>query len=61
MKSVGAMIQQLDGLLGTDDATPWECEFIRSVSEKSNGGKATIDLTSKQVEKIESIWSKHFA
>lgn len=61
MKSVGAMIQQLEGLLGTEDATPWESEFIKSISERSSGGKATIDLTAKQVEKIESIWSKHFA
>ena len=61
MKSVGAMIQQLEGLLGTPDVTPWESDFIASVVRRTNGGKHTVNLSEKQLDSIESIWKKNFA
>lgn len=60
MKSVGAMIRQLDGLADTADVTPWENEFIESVVEKTDCGKVTVTLTEKQVSAVEKIYRKHF-
>ena len=61
IKSVGAMIQQLEGLLGTPDVTQWESNFIASVVSRTNNGKHTVNLTEKQLDTIESIWQKNFA
>lgn len=61
MVSVGTMVKQLSGMLGTDDLTDWEKEFVESVVLRSNDGTLTDRLSSKQAEVIERIWSKHFA
>lgn len=61
MKSIGAMIRQIHGLLGTSAVSVWESEFIRSIWERTNGGDRTTGLSPKQVEVIERIWGKHFA
>ena len=60
MKSVGAMVKQLEGLHETGDVTPWENEFIASVVLRSNYGSLTQRLSEKQVEIIERIYKKHF-
>lgn len=61
MKTIGQMVQQLEGLLGTRDITAWEDDFIESVLARSQNGKDTRSLTAKQVETVERIWKKHFA
>jgi hypothetical protein len=55
------MLLQLEGLLGTEGLNDWETGFVVSVLEKSQHGKVTTILSSKQVEVIDKIWSKHFA
>ena len=59
--SVGTMVKQLCGMLGTNDLTPWETGFVEAIRDGTNDGAKTSHLTSKQVEKIEQVWSKHFA
>ena len=60
--SIGAMIEQLDGLRDTDDLNQWEQDFVTSVLERYlRARKDTRSLTEKQVEIIERIWKKHFA
>jgi hypothetical protein len=60
MKSVANMIQQLDGMTGTNDLSRWEQEFVASVFKQSREGKETTRLTSKQIEIIERLYTKHF-
>ena len=60
MKSLGQMIQQLHGMVGTSDLTEWETEFVQSVFNQSGEGKDTAFLSSKQAEKIGQLHSKHF-
>uniref|UniRef100_A0A6M3IXV9 Uncharacterized protein n=1 Tax=viral metagenome TaxID=1070528 RepID=A0A6M3IXV9_9ZZZZ len=61
MVSVGAMLKQLSGMLGTDDLTEWEKDFVENVGVQSHSGTLTDRLSGKQVAVIERIWSKHFA
>ena len=60
MKSLGAMIAQLDGLLGTDDLNAWETRFVADISSQTDIGSRTTSLSGKQVEVIERIYRKHF-
>jgi hypothetical protein len=60
--SFGAKIEQLDGLRDTKDLSEWEQGFVTSILERYLlAKKDTRNLTGKQVEVIERIWSKHFA
>lgn len=60
--SIGAMIEQLDGLRDTRDLNEWEQTFVTSVLERYLlANKNTQGLSSKQVECIEKIWKRHFA
>ncbi len=60
--SIGSMIEQLHGLLGTGDLGDWEESFVTSVHERYVWvNKNSTQLSGKQVEKIEQIWAKHFA
>lgn len=60
--SIGAMVEQIDGLRGTKDLTEWEEKFVTSIMLKYyNNNKNTTGLSGKQVEIIERIWKKHFA
>jgi hypothetical protein len=62
MKSIGQMIELLDGLRDTSDITPWENGFITSILESYlKAKKSTSHLTERQVETIEKIYNKHFA
>ena len=59
--SIGAMVEQIDGLLGTKDLTEWEESFVTSVVVKYyTNNKNTTVLSGKQVEIVERIWGKHF-
>lgn len=60
MKSLGAMIQQLDGLVDTADLSDWENGFVENVVERTGNGKATSMLTERQVDSVETIYKKHF-
>jgi hypothetical protein len=60
MKSINAQIKQLSGLLGTDDVTEWEEEFIHSINQKTNNGQNTTALTEKQLTIIERIYKKNY-
>lgn len=60
MKSIGAMIKQI-AALEVGDLTEWEDNFCLDMYLKTRQGKETSVLTDKQVEKIESIFNKHFA
>jgi len=57
MKSVRAMIDQLEGLLGTEDVNEWESGFIASMVERRD----SLTLSAKQVEMIDKLYGKHFA
>lgn len=60
--SIGTKIEQLDGLRDTTDLTAWEFDFVTSILERYLlAKKDTRNLTSKQVDVIDRIWSKHFA
>jgi len=59
--SVGAMIRQLAGMVGTNDLSDWENRFLKNIVERSGEGLRTSSLSSDQVEKLEEIWTKHFA
>jgi hypothetical protein len=61
MKSIAQKLQQCEGLIGTKDVTDWESEFLGSVLERSNGGKDTTTLTTRQVDVIEGIYRRNFA
>lgn len=60
MKSVGAMIKQLHQMVGTDDLTGWEKEFVESVFKQSGEGVDTTYLSANQTDTIHRIYSKHF-
>ena len=60
MKTIGVMLQLLDGLRGTKDISSWEDQFIASCMHTSKQGTLTAHLSGLQVEKIEQIYQKHF-
>lgn len=60
MKSLGAMIQQLHGMVGTDDLSEWETEFVQSVHDQSGEGQDTAYLSTKQVEIVNRLYQQHF-
>ena len=61
MKSIGQMLEIIDGLRGTKDVNEWEEKFISSCISTYGDKKLSSHLSSKQVEIIERIYSKHFA
>lgn len=61
MKSIGAMIKHIEGLVGTSDVTRWESDFIVSIVGKTDHGQDTSYLTEKQLEVVQRIHNKHFA
>lgn len=61
--SLASMLEQINGLRGTRDITPWEDGFIKSAYGwfQSTGKKDSTSLTSKQAATVEEIWKRHFA
>jgi hypothetical protein len=55
------MLQSVHGLLGTDDLTSWESDFIRNCYDTVQHNRDTSRLSDKQVEIIETTFNKHFA
>lgn len=60
-KSLGAMVEQIAGMLGTDDLTDWETGFVDSIVERIGERRDTTRLSPRQAETVERIWRKHFA
>jgi hypothetical protein len=62
MTSVNTMIEQMDGLQGTQDLSAWESNFVKDiVSRYKQNNKRTDFFTEKVVMCIEKIWNKHFS
>lgn len=60
--SIGAKVEQIEGLIGTADLNSWEQSFVASIVERyKSSSHDTRDLSEKQVESIDRIWRKHFA
>lgn len=60
--SLGTKIEQLDGLRDTKDLTQWEQGFVTNVLERYLlAGRDTRMLSTRQVDALEQIWSKHFS
>jgi len=60
--SLGAMIEQLDGLRDTNALTEWEQGFATNIIEcYLTSGKDTRWMTGKQVDIVDRIWREHFA
>ena len=61
MKSLGAMILQLEPMLDTQDLTAWENRFVANIVEISDHGRLTLKLSINQVARLEELYRKHFA
>ena len=61
MKSLGAMILQLEPMIGTHDLTPWEDGFVRRLAEISDHGRDTLKLSVNQIGRLVELYKKHFA
>ena len=61
MISVGTMIKQLGGLIGTEDLTPWEQDFVGNIVDTTLDGKVTATLSPRRVEVLELLWNQNFA
>lgn len=60
MITVGQMVMQLQGLVGTKDISPKNEQFIIDMKERTVDGKRTSHLTTGQIDYIESLWRQHF-
>lgn len=61
MKTLGQKVMQIEGLLGTKDISEWQEDFIQSVVDRTQSGKFTSMLSTKQIDVIEQIYNRHFA
>jgi hypothetical protein len=59
VKSLAAMIEQLDALTESD-VTPWEYSFICSIVQRYRNSNQTTSFSAKQVAVIEKIYKQHF-
>jgi hypothetical protein len=59
--SVGQQLERLITLCGTADVNRWEETFIRGMWAKYlRANSSTSGMTGSMVEKIESIYKKHY-
>lgn len=58
MVSIETMIKQLSALLGTDDLTDWEDDFVYYIRNMMLNEKAV--LSNGQTETLKMIWKRHF-
>lgn len=61
MASLNNMVKQCSGMLGTNDLSPWEGDFIASLVDQTKNGDNTTSLTEKQITVLERIFKKHFS
>jgi len=60
VKSIGAMVQQIEPLLGTEDLNAWERRFVANIVEISDHGRITLKLSINQIARLEELYRKHF-
>jgi len=60
VKSLGAIILQLEAMLGTQDLTAWEDRFVANIVEISDHGRVTLNLSINQIARLEELYRKHF-
>jgi len=60
MKSLNAMVKQLEALLDTRDVSAWENTFLHSISVRADAGRDTSRLTDRQIARLEELYRKHF-
>ncbi len=60
MLSTSKMIQQFEGLIGTEDLSVWEAEFVQKLADINRSGEVT-KLTGNQVDKLDELYRRHFA
>ncbi|MCC7082556.1 MAG: hypothetical protein IT530_17965 [Burkholderiales bacterium] len=58
--STATMVEQLEGLLGTNDLNDWETGFVESLVEARDDGRL-LNLSGKQGEALDRLYRKHFA
>jgi hypothetical protein len=46
-------------MLGTNDLSQWEGDFIASLVDQTKNGDNTTSLTEKQITVLERIFNKH--
>lgn len=60
--STQVKLEQLEGLVDTNDLSDWETDFVESMLDRAYTNDAgVLSFTDAQVAKLEEIWSKHFA
>lgn len=59
--SIGTMLKQCSGLVGTKDLSEWESNFVTHLMYVTERGNDTRDLSEKQIECILTIFNKKFA
>ena len=60
MTAINTMVKRVSGLLGTNDLSPWEGDFVASIVNQTKNGDNTTSLTEKQLDLLERIFNKHF-
>ena len=60
MKSVGAMIQQLEALISTGDLNAWESQFMTNLVVRTVHGRDTGQLSERQIARLTELYQKHF-
>ena len=60
MKSLGAMVKQLEPMIDNQDLTPWEQGFVQRIVERSDHGRYTLNLTVNQIGRLVELYRKHF-
>ena len=58
--STETMVQQLEGLLDTNDLSTWEIAFVLTMKNRRIQRTLTR-LTDRQVERLDELYRKHFA
>jgi len=61
MKSLGAMVKQLAGMVGTKDLSKWETDFVCRVGRRTADGEQTGCLTERQIDRLTELYEKHFS
>ena len=61
MTTLNTMVKRVAGLEDTTDVNDWENQFIKNIVRQTNDGDDTRSLTERQIERLEELFSKHFA
>ena len=61
VKSIGTMLTQLSGLLGTKDLNNWEQDFVENNFDKFKEKGSTTWMSDTVVDIIDKLYNKHFS